>query len=488
MQNKRADNNRKDAAAKGSVLCVPIEDLGQDGEGIGHVDGCTYFIKDALIGDTVKASVMKRKKNYAFAHLDEILTPSKDRVKPRCPIARQCGGCQIQALDYAAQKAFKYKKVKNDLLRIGGFSEETIDPLMHETVGMEDPWHYRNKQQLPVGEKNGEPVAGFYAGRTHSIIPMEDCAIGAPGNEKILQTVLNYMKEFHVRPYDETTGKGLIRHVLIRTGFASGQVMVCLVVNGKRLPKEEVLVERLKALPGVASIVLDTNTKNTNVILGPETRTLWGSDAITDQLTVCEAKEENKTWQFRKVEGSEITFSISPLSFYQVNPTQTQKLYSLALHAAHLTGQENVWDLYCGVGTISLFLARSAGHVFGVEVIPQAIENARKNAEANGMDNVTFAVGRVEDVLPEYVRTHKESVDVVVVDPPRKGCDAKCLETILEVLPERMVYVSCDPATLSRDLKILCESGKYRLTSITPVDMFPHTIHVETVAALSRID
>ena len=488
MQNNRnkQNSNRKDAAAKGSVLCVTIEDLGQDGEGIGHADGCTYFIKDALIGDTVRASVMKAKKNYAYAHLDEILTPSKDRVEPRCPIARQCGGCQIQALDYEAQKKFKYGKVRNDLIRIGGFPADKIDDVMQEIVGMDDPWHYRNKQQLPVGVKDGKPVAGFYAGRTHSIIPVDECAIGAVGNGAIVKAVLSYMEECHVSAYDEATGKGLVRHVLIRTGFHSGEVMVCLVVNGKVLPKEEVLVERLKALPGITSIVLNTNTARTNVILGNQVRTLWGKEEITDSLEVMEVTKEGKSWHFAPLPEKPVTYAISALSFYQVNPVQTQKIYSLALAAAGLTGKETVWDLYCGVGTISLFLARHAGKVFGVEVIPQAIENARRNAKANGIENAAFEVGKVEDVLPEYVKTHDEPVDVVVVDPPRKGCDGKCLATILKVQPKRIVYVSCDPATLARDLKILCADGLYELKSLTPVDMFPHSVHVETVCLLSN--
>ena len=488
------------AYRKGREIKVRIADIGMRGEGIGKLeDGYTVFIKDAVIGDYVRASIMKANKSYAYAHLEQILQASPHRVEPLCPIAKQCGGCQLQALSYERELEYKQNKVRADLIRLGGFDEEEIDAVMEPIVSMQDnpngPWRYRNKAQVPVGygrvsesgkKKSAGIVAGFYAGRTHSIIPMTDCMLGEEINREIIDRVLAYMEIHRVPPYDEETGKGLVRHILIRNGKFSGQIMVCLVVNGEDLPFESDLVDHLSGVPGMTSIVLNTNTERTNVILGRQLRTLWGQDEIEDTLQVYDISADGTF-----VPASEaVTFRISPLSFYQVNPEQTQKLYSLAMHYAGLTGKETVWDLYCGVGTISLFMARRAGKVCGVEIIPEAIENAKQNAARNGIENAEFFVGKAEEVLPAYMQTRKEAgedpdIDVICVDPPRKGCDAKCLETILDIRPERVVYVSCDPATLARDLRILADGG-YRLQKVRPVDQFGHTVHVETVCLLTH--
>ncbi len=471
--------------------------------GTSRKKGFAVFVKDAVPGDTIEATITKVTARYAYGHLDRILQPSPHRVEPRCPIAKTCGGCQLQAVDYPAQLEFKYKKVRENLIRIGGFAPEKIDAVMHPVVGMEEPWNYRNKEQVPVQQGKYGPVTGFYASHSHTVIPMTDCCIGHPQNRRILETILSWMQTHKIPAYDEATGKGLIRHILIRNGLYSGQTMVCVIANDTRLPFEKNLVEALCVLREtfsipVSSIVLNTNTDRTNVITGRTLRTLWGSDDIEDTLHICEVsrqcgKENDNTEKtvFKKTDES-VTFAISPLSFYQVNPRQTEKLYSLALACAGLTGNETVWDLYCGVGTISLFMARHAKQVCGVEIIPEAIENAKKNADRNGITNARFYVGKAEEVLPDYVQKLKEKgedpqIDVICVDPPRKGCDEKCIETMLEIAPRRIVYVSCDSATLARDLKKLAAGG-YELDYVQPVDQFAHTFHIETCCAMHRRD
>ena len=471
---------------KNDSIELKIEDMGVDGEGIGKYEGMTFFVKDAVIGDTIRAGITKLKKNYGYARVQEILEPSPYRVQPECPLYARCGGCQIQAMDYRQQLCYKQKKVRGNLIRIGGFAPELIDSVMEEIVGMEQPYRYRNKAQFPIGaDRDGMPVAGFYAARTHNIIPVEDCKLGVTQNEQILGVVLSYMRENGVRPYDETTGRGLVRHVLIRYGFTSKELMVCLVINRETLPQEKKLVDALCKIEGMTSISVNINRKNTNVILGEETRTVWGSDYITDQIHLRDCDHDFA------LTDTAIAYHISPQSFYQVNPVQTEKLYSLALSYAGLTGRETVWDLYCGIGTISLFLAQKAGKVYGVEIVPQAIEDAKSNAALNGITNASFFVGKAEEVLPEFYEKESRKPDadmlhpdVIVVDPPRKGCDEKCLETMLRMEPDRIVYVSCDPATLARDLKILCGGG-YALRKVRPVDQFGHTTHVETVVKLS---
>lgn len=485
---------------KNDRVTVEITDIGIEGEGIGKLEGFTLFIKDAVIGDIVEAKIMKSKKNYAYAKLEKVVTPSPFRVQPLCKSHKQCGGCQLQALHYEKQLAFKQGKVRNHLLRIGGFSEAEIDSVMEPIAGMEEPFHYRNKAQYPVGrDKEGNPIAGFYAGRTHSIIANTECFLGRRENKEILDTILDYMREFEVAPYEEESGRGLVRHILIRTGFATGEIMVCLVLNyrgkaggARYLPHQEVLLERLSRIENMTSVSININTENTNVILGKETYTVWGSDTIRDSIRVRNMEKPNMDFT-----GEKLEFAISPLSFYQVNPLQTEKLYSLALQYAGLTGEETVWDLYCGIGTISLFMAIGAKQVYGVEIIPQAIEDARANAVRNGISNAKFFVGKAEEVLPEFYesqsRLQEQSEtdsamlhpDVIVVDPPRKGCDEKCLDTMLKMAPDRIVYVSCDSATLARDLRVLCDGG-YELKKVRPVDQFGHTVHCECVTLLTK--
>ena len=465
---------------KNEIVKVKIEDIGVGGEGIGKVDGYTLFIKDAIIGDVVEAKVMKAKKNYGYARLMNVLTPSKDRVEePVCPMARKCGGCQIQEMKYPAQLAFKEAKVRGNLERIGEVPAELLDQIMHPAVGMDgegmQPFRYRNKAQFPIGtDKDGRVIAGFYAGRTHSIIENTDCALGVEVNEEILNCILDFMEEFKIPAYDEVKHKGLVRHVLLRYGFKTDEIMVCLVINGKTIPHCHDLVGRLRQIPGMTSITLSTNTAKTNVIMGDTIRLLWGQEFITDYI-------------------GEIKYQISPLSFYQVNPVQTEKLYGLALDYAGLTGNdETVWDLYCGIGTISLFLAKKAKQVYGVEIVPQAIDDAKNNAKINDITNAEFYVGKAEEVLPEYYKEYEKThngeaahADVIVVDPPRKGCEESLLQTIVDMQPEKVVYVSCDSATLARDVKFLRANG-YELKDVTPVDQFPHTVHVETVVLLSQ--
>ncbi len=461
---------------KNETAVIEITDIGVNGEGIGKVDGYTLFVKDAVIGDKAEVKVMKAKKNYGYARLMRVIEPSADRVEPRCAFARKCGGCQIQEMSYERQLAFKEQKVRGNLERLGGFDREMLDQVMEPIRGMDNPFGYRNKAQFPFGtDKEGNPVTGFYAGRTHDIIANTDCALGVPVNQEILEIILDFMKAEGVPAYDEKTGKGLIRHVLIRYGFTTKEIMVCLVVNGRKIPGVEGLVKKLTAIDGMTSISISPNTRQTNVIMGDTYEVLWGQGFITDYI-------------------GNVRYQISPLSFYQVNPVQTEKLYSQALEYADLKGGETVWDLYCGIGTISLFLAEKAGQVYGVEIVPQAIDDARKNAEINGITNAEFFVGKAEEVLPEYyedyARQHggeKARADVIVVDPPRKGCDQALLETIVKMAPGRVVYVSCDSATLARDLKYLCGEG-YVLEKVRPVDMFPETVHVETVVLLSKLN
>ncbi|MCI5621103.1 MAG: 23S rRNA (uracil(1939)-C(5))-methyltransferase RlmD [Lachnospiraceae bacterium] len=445
---------------KDDLVTLTIEDIGHDGEGIGKVMGMTLFVKDALPGDVIQAKIMKMKKTYGYARLMEILSPSLNRVEPRCEHHKRCGGCQLQALSYESQLKFKEEKVRNNLIRIGGFTNPPVRP----TLGMKEPYRYRNKAQYPIGvDREGKPVAGFYAARTHSIIPVEDCVLGKQGNGEILRIVLQIMEEKHISAYNEQTGKGCIRHVLIRYGEHTGEWMVCLVINEKKLPCGEIFAQRLSQIPGMTSITVNVNREKTNVILGSHTETIWGQGYITDFI-------------------GDISFQISPQSFYQVNPGQTRVLYEKALEYAGLTGNETVWDLYCGIGTISLFLAQKAKKVYGVEIVPQAIENARDNAKRNHIGNAEFFVGKAEEVYPAYCREHGEDAraEVIVVDPPRKGCEESLLEMMCQMSPKRIVYVSCDSATLARDLKYLAAHG-YELVEVQPVDQFGQTVHVESV-------
>ncbi len=447
---------------------IEITDMSTEGMGVGKADGYTLFVKDAVTGDVVDARVVKVKKSYGYARVERITAPSPFRVDPVCPHARQCGGCQLQALSYDEQLKFKQGKVRNSLIRIGGFEPSFIDGIMEPVVGMEEPLRYRNKSQYPIGtDKNGDPVAGFYAGRTHDIIPCTDCMLGPSENREILDIILSHMKKHGIPAYDEKTGNGVMRHVLIRKGFVSGQIMVCLVIKriSGELPGQDELIEKLCEVKGMASISVSINNENTNVIMGTEIHTLHGSDKIKDVLL-----------------GKE--FEISPLSFYQVNPVQVERLYGTAIEYASLTGKEEVWDICCGIGTISLCMADKAGTVHGLEIVPEAIEDAKKNAAANGVLNVDFICAAAEEYLP----AHKDEIkaDVVVMDPPRKGMDEAALSVVADMAPERIVYVSCDPATLARDLKYLAGRG-YELKRVRCTDMFPQTVHIETVALLSKL-
>lgn len=449
---------------KNDECIITIEDIGSEGEGIGKLDGYTLFVKNALAGDKVRVRAMKLKKNYGYARLMEIIEPSTDRVKPVCSIADKCGGCTLMHLNYDKQLEYKQNKVINCLTRIGGFHLEfEIEPIM----GMEDPYYYRNKAQYPVGcNREGEILMGFYAGGTHSIMDSDCCYIQAKENDNIIPVVKDFLKKYKISVYDEENHKGLIRHVLTRVGFQTGEIMVCVIINGKSFPYAEKLVEELVKVPGMTSISLNINQEKTNVILGDKVLPLWGQPYITDYI-------------------GDIKYQISPLSFYQVNPKQTTKLYEKALEYAGLEGHETVWDLYCGIGTISLFLASKAKQVYGVEIVPQAIEDAKENAKINHITNAEFLVGAAEEVLPAKYKEDGVYAEVIVVDPPRKGCAQSLLDTIVTMAPQKVVYVSCDPATLARDLRYLCDRG-YELKKVQAVDQFAHTVHCEVVIKLEK--
>ena len=448
---------------KNDSVILKIEDMTTEGEGIGKADGFPLFVKDTVIGDEAEVKIIKVKKSYGYGRLMRLLRPSPDRVVPACPVARQCGGCQFQAMAYEKQLELKQKKVKNNLVRIGGLAQVEVQPV----IGMESPFRYRNKTQVPFGkDKEGKIVAGFYAGRTHSIIDQEDCLLAQPVCQTIIHIMKQFMEEFRIEPYDEQAHRGLVRHLLIRNGYYTGQIMVCVVINGTKLPHKEELVRRLCEIEGMTSICLNINRERTNVIMGKQMVWLYGKRCIEDMI-------------------GDIRYQISPLSFFQVNSLQTKKLYDTALAFASLTGEEIVWDLYCGIGTISLFLARHAKMVYGVEIVEPAVEDAKRNALANGIANAQFFVGKAEEVLPEKYRTEQVKADVIVVDPPRKGCEETLLETIVSMQPERIVYVSCDSATLARDLKYLTGMG-YEVKKVQPVEMFAMGAHVETVCLLGK--
>ena len=471
---------------KDDILTVEITDLTNEGLGVGKSEGFPLFIKDTVPGDIAKVKVIKLKKSYGYGRLMEILQPSADRVEPFCDIHRACGGCQLQTMSYEGQLRFKYNKVLNNLVRIGGFNETEISAISEGIVGMENPTAYRNKAQFPMGyDRKGNIVSGFFAARSHDIVPVSECGIGIQENAQILSAVKTWMEQYDLKAYDETTGDGLVRHVLIKKGFETGEILVCIVISKDAdvlldTPAHSALIDTLVKVPGMTSVSLNINKERTNRILGDKCVTLWGRDFIKD-----------------KIKG--IKFNISPLSFYQVNPVQTRVLYETALEYAGLNGTETVWDLYCGIGTISLFMAQEAKNVYGIEIVPQAVEDAKKNAFINGMSNVKFMCGKAEDILSEcygggtFGEDEKEwidaaqNADVVVTDPPRKGCDEVCLNTMIAMAPPRIVYVSCDSATLARDLKILCNNG-YKLTRWKAVDMFPQTVHVETCVLLGLKD
>jgi 23S rRNA (uracil1939-C5)-methyltransferase len=441
---------------------VYIERLGVNGEGVGRINNYTVFVEGALPGEWVKIKMVKVKKSYGYGKLLEVLQPSRDRIDSRCPVFKRCGGCSLQHYDYEAQLVYKQNMVKDILERIGGLKDIRVLP----TLGMAHPWQYRNKAQFPVGEKDGNIVIGFYAARSHDIIDNPCCVIQHGINEAVIPVVKEYMDAYDVRPYDEVTGQGVVRHVMTRCSFALEEAMVVLVTTKSELPHKEQLIGMLrKAVPFLKGIVQNINNRRTNVILGERSRVLYGRGYIYDSI-------------------GPFKFKISPLSFFQVNPQQTKVLYDKALEYANLTGHETVIDAYCGIGTISLFLAQRALKVYGLEIVKQAVEDARENARINNVDNVSYLTGKAEDLMAD-LKSQGIKADVVVLDPPRKGCDTKLLEAMVDIRPKRVVYVSCNPATLARDLKHLTEAG-FKAEEVQPVDMFAHTAHVETVCLMSR--
>lgn len=449
---------------KNEHYTIPIHDLGTRAEGIGKVDDFTVFIDKALPGDIIEARIIKVKKNFAFGKLISVIKPSPLRVEPKCPVASQCGGCQLQHLTYQGQLDYKRKKVQDTLQRIGKIEDVVVNP----TIGMDNPYNYRNKAQFPVRKENGKLKIGFFAPRSHRIVDTDVCDIQHESNTQIIQLIRAFLIDQEISIYDEKEHKGLVRHIVTKVGFHTHEIMVCIVINGKTLPGSEELVKRLQTIKNVKSIVLNHNKEKGNVILGRAITTLYGNSYIRDYI-------------------GDVEFEISPLSFFQVNPVQTEVLYNKAVEYAQLTGEETVWDAYCGIGSISLFLAQKAKKVYGVEIVPEAIEDAKRNATLNKIENVEFIVGQAEEVIPYKFKEEGIQADVIVVDPPRKGCDESLLQTIVEMGPKRVVYVSCDPGTLARDLNYLTENG-FKVVEVQPVDMFPQTNHVECVVLMSRVD
>lgn len=451
---------------KNKEYIFDIISQGYEGEGIAKIDNkYPIFIEGALKGEKVKVRIVKVNKNFAYGKLIEVLEASEERVNPPCAIYKRCGGCKLQHASYKAQLDFKWDRVKDCVSKIG-----KLDPsIVKYPLGMEEPWRYRNKVQLPIGLINGEVKIGFFAPRSHDIIDMESCLIQDEIGDKVVKLTREWIEKFNIRPYNvdgEYDEKGIVRHIMIRRGFTTNEVMVVLVTNGEKLPHKEEFVDLMvKNIPGIKSVIQNINSKKTNVILGLESKTLWGEDTISDYI-------------------GDFRFNISPLSFFQVNPTQTEVLYGKALEYANLTGNEEVFDAYCGTGTITLFLSQKAKKVYGVEIIPQAIDNAWINAKENKVENVEFFVGESEVVIPDLINKGVKA-DVVVVDPPRKGCDKKLLDAITNINAKKIVYVSCDPSTLGRDLQVLEENG-YKTLEVQPVDMFPNTSHVENVAKLIK--
>nr|WP_187698744.1 23S rRNA (uracil(1939)-C(5))-methyltransferase RlmD [Paenibacillus alvei] len=507
---------------KNDEVILDIIGLTHDGDGVGRADGFTLFVQGALPGEQVRALVLKVKKQYGYAKVLERLVDSPHRVELEHP-ANVYGGCQLQHMAYSEQLVWKRQHVVDVLERIGKFQVEQIgtgetgdeigvasgdashasepdieqgnavaaDKASEEqslsglsvtavvqeqpikvwpTIGMEQPWRYRNKSQMPIGknERTGELIGGYFAKASHRIIDTDTSLIQHEMNDDAMRAVKQVVRKYGIEPYNEEQHTGLLRHVMMRVGFRTNELMITFVTNGDKLPHQEKIVAELaEALPQLKSVCQSINTKRTNVIMGDKTRVLWGSEYITDYI-------------------GDIAFKISARSFYQVNPVQTEVLYEKAVEYAGLTGNETVIDAYCGIGTISLFLAQRAKRVLGVEIVEEAIADARRNAELNGVTNAEFAVGAAEDVIPRW-KEQGVTPDVIVVDPPRKGCDPALLDTMLAMRPERMVYVSCNPSTLARDLQVLAGGG-YRVVEVQPVDMFPQTTHVEAVVGMQRID
>ena len=506
--------NKEQSLQKNDLITLEITDLTEECQGVGKKDGLIFFVKDSVMGDKVEARILKAKKNYAYAKVEKLLEASPYRITPLCPVAGKCGGCQLQHLSYEKELAWKEDRIAQSLIRIAGLSPEEVERKKEGILGGVLS-RYRNKAQYPVQsrkeirsggatsvsdwkvngkwpgknkieakEKSSDLSMGFYGFHSHRIIETKDCLINSVENPLILNCIKDWAREYKISGYEEETGKGLLRHIFLRKGFSTGEILLCLVLNGKSLPHGKELWERLQDLSlsveeggqvqgSIVGLCVNINEGSGNAILGRETRCLYGKDSIEDKI-------------------GELSFSISVPSFYQVNPVQTEKIYGKALEYAALTGEETVWDCYCGIGTISLFLAQKAKQVYGLEIVPEAIENAKKNAEKNGLQNAEFFVGAAEEVLPKWVEEQKREgkdvgnlVDVVSLDPPRKGCDETCLSAVLELSPKRIVYVSCDPGSLARDIKYLGEGG-YALEKWVGIDNFPRTGHVETIALLQK--
>ncbi len=449
---------------KNQTYEIEITGMNHEGQGVGRLEGMAVFVDGGIKGEKALVKINEVKKNYATSSIKSILNNSLGRVEPPCGNFEKCGGCSLMHMNYKAQMEFKTDLVKETLKRIGKLEEVKVN----DTIGMDNPHNYRNKVQFPVALKDGKPVMGFYERRSHNVADGSSCLIQDESSSLVRQVVLEFLSTNKISIYDEKTGSGLLRHVMVRKGFKTSEVMVVLVINGDSIPNSDKLIENLKDnVGGLTSVFLNINKRNTNIILGEKNKKLFGRDTITDYI-------------------GRFKFDISPLSFFQVNPVQTEVLYGKALEFAGLGGNETVFDLYCGIGTISLFLSEKAKQVYGIEVVEDAIKDAKKNATANGVDNTEFIAGEAERVIPQMYEKGIRA-DVVVVDPPRKGCEQVVLETMVKMQPERIVYVSCNPSTLARDLNYLTENG-YRVEEVQPVDMFPHTGHVECVVGIRRKD
>ena len=442
---------------------LEIIDMGEDGEGIGKVEDFTLFVEGGLLGDLVEVCVTQVKKQFGFAKVVRCIKPSPYRTEAKCQLHDQCGGCQLQEMQYEAQLAWKQKRVESCIKRIGKMDDVVVEPV----IGMTKEARYRNKAQYPIRKVGGQVVIGFFAPKSHDVLPVTDCMLQPEHHQEIIEKVKAFLETYEISIFNERARKGLVRHLVIKSGNEGEEIMICLVINGKTLPHSEALINALKQVSGVKSIVLSHSYEKRQVTLGQSCTVLYGQDYIMDHI-------------------GPLKFKISPLAFFQVNPEQTKKLYDQALAYAELTGEEVVWDAYCGIGSISLFLAQKAKKVYGVEIVPEAIEDAKANAKLNGLTNTAFYAGKAEEIIPQL---YNEGVvaDVMVVDPPRKGCDEKLLETIKKMAPKRVVYVSCNPSTLARDLLYLTTEAGYTVEKVQPVDMFGHTTHVETIVKMSKV-
>ncbi len=447
---------------KNNYYDVEIQSMGSNGEGIAKIDDLVVFVPNAVVEDKLKIKIIKVKKKYAIGKIEEIIKPSKNRVEVDCNVYNKCGGCNLLHINYEEQLKYKKQKVRDVIERIGKIKEVNIN----DTITMDNPLYYRNKVQFPAGEVNGKLKFGFYRKRTHDVVPVQHCVIQDKLTENITSVVESFLNENKIQPYDEKTHRGLVRHLFVRMGKKTNEIMVALVLKNGKLPNEEELVKKLlKANENIKSVLINVNREKTNKILGNKTRVIYGDEFITDYI-------------------GDVKFKISLLSFYQVNPIQTEKLYNKTLQYANLNGNETVIDAYCGIGTISLLLAKKAKKVYGIEIVEEAINDAKENAEINNINNCEFLVGKSEDIIFDLEEKGIQA-DVIVVDPPRKGCDEVLLQSIIKSNVKKLVYVSCDPATLARDIKILCDGG-FRVNEVTPVDMFPGSTHVESVALLNK--